>query len=353
MSESKRGGLDLRQVRRKAIAVAPENWVRAETLLPGENLPLVIQPAIREMSLHVWAADHRDFIEARLLRHGAIIFRGFGLEGADEFERFVRAVSSQVMEYRERSSPRSQVSGHIYTSTDYPADQSIFPHNEHSYTLTWPMKLYFYCQTPADSGGETPLADCRKVFARITPQTRERFIKKRWMLVRNYGDGFGLPWRTVFNMTERSEVEEYCRRSGIEVEWKDGDRLRTRQVREPAALHPRTGEWVWFNHLTFFHVTTLPPAIRDGLLAQFREEDLPTNTYYGDGSPIEPSVLEELRQAYLRELVAAPWQKGDIALIDNMLTSHARHPFHGPRKILFAMAEPFHRSDLKKIETQV
>jgi alpha-ketoglutarate-dependent taurine dioxygenase len=71
------------------------------------------------------------------------------------------------------------------------------------------------------------------------------------------------------------------------------------------------------------------------------EEDLPNNTYYGDGSRIEPAVLDALRAAYQQELVAFPWHKGDILMLDNMLTAHARQPFEGPRKILTAMSEAY------------
>ena len=103
--------------------------------------------------------------------------------------------------------------------------------------------------------------------------------------------------------------------------------------------HPRTGESLWFNHGTFFHVTTLTPTIRDGLLQQFDEEDLPTNTYYGDGTPIEPEVLEHLRTVYRENMVMFPWQKGDLLLLDNMLTVHARTPYRGQRRVLTGMAE--------------
>lgn len=117
-------------------------------------------------------------------------------------------------------------------------------------------------------------------------------------------------------------------------------------MRPAAARHPHTGEWVWFNHATFFNVSTLAPSIRDGLLSQFAPEDLPNQTYYGDGTEIEPEVLEELRAAYLAEAVAFRWQRGDVVVLDNMLTSHARRPFRGQRKVVFGMAEPFTRTDL-------
>ena len=166
------------------------------------------------------------------------------------------------------------------------------------------------------------------------------------MYVRNFHPGFGLSWQTVFQTDDRARVEEYCREAGIEHEWRSGDRLRTRQVRPAIACHPRTGETVWFNHATFFHVSTLPEVVREPLWRDFGEEDLPNNTYYGDGSPIEPETAEHMRQAYLGEMVELPWRQGDLLLIDNMLTAHARNPFTGARKVVVAMADPHTRDDV-------
>lgn len=336
----------LPSVRRQPVALASEALVKTETLTPDSNLPLVIQPASGVgTNLASWTRNNRDFIESRLTTHGAILFRDFKLKTVSEFEQFVRAVCGDMLEYRERSSPRSAVGERVYTSTDHPEDQSIFLHNENSYARTLPLKLFFFCQQAAQVGGETPLADTRKILARIDPKIRKKFIQKKWMYVRNYGSGFGLSWQAVYQTTDTAVVEAYCRRTGIEFEWKADGGLRTRQVRPAVIKHPRTGELAWFNHATFFHVTTLEAGMRDALLAEFKEEDLPNNTYYGDGSAIESSVLDELRDAYQQEAIIAPWQTGDVVLLDNVLTSHARRPYSGPRKILFAMAEPFQRTD--------
>jgi alpha-ketoglutarate-dependent taurine dioxygenase len=332
---------------RRAAAAPAGELVQAE---PGPGgLPLILTPAVAGVDPLAWAAASRAGIEERLLRHGALLFRGFfhgGLHGIEALQAFVRAVCGDLLEYRERSSPRSELADRVYTSTDYPAEQPIFPHNEHSYARRFPLKLFFFCVTPPQSGGETPLCDTRRIFGRIDPEVRRRFEERGWMYVRNFHPGFGLSWQTVFQTDDRARVEAYCREAGIEWEWRSGDRLRTRQVRPATARHPRTGETVWFNHATFFHVSTLPPAIREPLLRDFGEEDLPNNTWYGDGSPIEPEVAEHLRQAYLRERVELPWREGDLLLIDNMLTAHARNPFTGPRKIVVAMADPHEREDV-------
>ena len=79
--------------------------------------------------------------------------------------------------------------------------------------------------------------------------------------------------------------------------------------------------------------------MREALLSEYGEENLPFNTYYGDGSSIEPSVLNDIRVAYKQVAVRFPWQEGDVMFIDNMLMSHSREPFIGERKIVVSMAE--------------
>ncbi|MCA1566103.1 MAG: TauD/TfdA family dioxygenase [Acidobacteria bacterium] len=334
-------------IKRKAIGLSQTSLIKSGRLTEGGTLPLVVEPSVRSVNLIDWAAHNRDFIQKHLDESGGILFRNYDIRNAAEFEKFAAAASgSELLEYRERSSPRSQISGNIYTSTDYPADQSIFLHNENSYQQTWPLKIFFYCAQAATEGGETPIADTRRVLARISPQTRERFREKKWMYVRNFNERFGLPWQTVFQTTDKAVVEDYCRRNNIEVMWREDNRLTTRAVRPAITRHPRTGEDVWFNHATFFHVTTLEPTIRDVFLNAFKEEDYPANTYYGDGSPIEASVLDELHEAYSAETVSFTWQEGDILMLDNMLASHGRAPYSGARKILVAMADPISRGEV-------
>lgn len=343
-AEKNQDGIGFTTYSRRLVSGAPEKVIKMEALRQGQSLPLLITPAVEGVNLVQWARNNRQLVEAHLFKHGGLLFRNFDVKEVADFERFVKATSNELLTYQERSSPRSHVSGNIYTSTDYPAGQRIFLHNENSYQHIFPLKIFFFCVTPAQSGGETPIADCRKVLRRISPEIQERFSEKGgWKLVRNLGDDLGLPWQTTFQTTNKSEVEQYCRQAGIAMEWKEG-RLRTSQVRPVVATHPTTGEVVWFNHATFFHVSTLEPTVHQALLAQYEEEQLPAQTYYGDGSPLEPPVLDQLRQAYLQETTKFPWQRGDILMLDNMLVAHGRERFSGPRKIVVGMADPFSRS---------
>lgn len=325
---------------RSGLSTAGHRLATFEPLFQDGGMPALCRPLVAGVDLLGWARQNRALVEETLLRSGAILFRGFDPIGMDGFDRFVDAISGGALEYMFRASPRSRISGqfNIYTSTDYPAPEAIFAHNEHSYSPVFPLHLYFYADLPSQTGGETPLGDTRRLLECIDPAVREAFIARKILYVRNYGHGMGLPWQTVFQTEDRAAVDDYCRRIGVETEWRDGNRLRTRQIGPAVVRHPRTGETVWFNHATFFNALTLPETLRAGLIGEFAPDDLPQNTFYGDGAPIEPAVIAHLQDAYRSVMVEFPWKRGDVLLLDNILALHARNPFTGPRRIMVAMA---------------
>ncbi|WP_030785077.1 TauD/TfdA family dioxygenase [Streptomyces sp. NRRL S-920] len=283
----------------------------------------------------------REELRTALRERGALLLRGFDVGGADGFADIVRMLSGELLPYTERSSPRSVIKGNVYTSTDYPPGEEIFLHNENSYQASWPLTLYFHCVRPPLSRGATPLADTRRVLAAIDDEVRQEFARRGWTVVRNYGDLVGLPWQEAFATEDRAEVERYCRERDIEAQWLPGGGLRTQAARKAVHRHPVTGEPVWFNHATIFHATTLPASVRIGLLEMLGEENLPSQTYYGDGGPIPDAVMDHLRACYRAAATRFDYRADDVLVIDNMLVSHGREPFTGPRRIAVAMAEPY------------
>jgi len=116
----------LPQIKRRAVTVSQESQVRSRYLNPDDEFIYVVEPAMKDVDLTTWASVNKRLIETKLYRHGAVLFRGFDINSSKQFEALVAALSDEPMEYRERSSPRSQVGEKIYTSTDYPPDQKIF-----------------------------------------------------------------------------------------------------------------------------------------------------------------------------------------------------------------------------------
>ena len=331
----------LNGMRRRSVQLSASSLTTAQPLACDRPLPLVVQPAQgAALNLADWAATQTDWIEERLRHHGGMLFRGLATDGTAGLEQFLQALGGNLLDYAYRSTPRTQVSGKVYTSTEYPASQTIPLHNEMAYSRQWPMKIAFLCMQPAATGGTTPIADSRQVYQALPEELRSRWQQRQVLYVRNYGGSLDLPWQTVFQTADPAAVEAFCRANGMTWEWGQGDRLRTRQVCQAIARHPHTGDWVWFNQAHLFHISSLDRAVRAGLLADLPEVDLPRNAYYGDGTPLDEADLATIRAAYQTATVDFPWQQGDVLLLDNMLAAHGRTPYSGARKILVGMAQP-------------
>ncbi len=304
-------------------------------------LPLLVQAPTPGIDLLEVFDSLQGLVEQHLAQCGGLLFRGFEVAGVEAFREFAGSFGHPLLNYEFGSTPRSNVTQGVYTSTEYPAHQSIPLHNEQAYTLDWPMKIWFYSVLTAQSGGQTPIADSREIYRRVPARIRQRFIDKGLMYVRNYGNGLDVSWEQVFNTEQRQVAEAYCRAHAIEWEWKDDGELRTRQRCQAVARHPQTGADVWFNQAHLFHISNLPAEVRETLLDIVEPEDLPRNVYYGDGSPIEDSLLDEVRGVLDQCAVSFLWERNDVLMLDNMLTAHARAPFTGPRKVVVAMAEGY------------
>lgn len=309
-----------------------------------------VESAAPEARAADWVRNNRARIDQLLDAHGALLLRGFAERGADGFEAVIDALAAEPMGYVENTSPRKVVRGHIRTSTEYPAAHPIVLHNEHSYSAVVPRRLMLFCQTPASTGGETPLADCRRVLRRLDPALVDRFRRRAWSYVRDFGSGLGPSWQTVFATELPAEVDRHCSAADIETTWRDGV-LRTRQVRTPTVFHPRTGEEVWFNHICFWHVSSLEPAVKDAITAATGAAEPPNNTYFGDGEAIDEEVIAALRAAYDAERISFPWERGDVLLVDNLLMAHGRESFTGLRQTYFVMLDPVARRTLERRET--
>lgn len=294
------------------------------------------------IALKDWILTNKTLVDRTYAKEGLLLFRGFDVAGNQAFQDTTALLSNELMDYTEPSTPRSKVADKVYTSTEYPKDQYIPMHNEHSYSNHWPQKVWFYCAQPAELGGETPISDSRRVYQLIDPAICEEFERKGVMYVRNFSEGLDLPWQQVFQTEDKAQVEAYCEKAGIAYEWKKDGNLRTRQVCQATFVDPHTQEKVWFNQAHLFHLSSLDSSVQEFLIDQCGIDNVPRNSCFGDGTCIPDRYLEAIRDAYQRTQLIFSWEKSDMLMVNNVLFAHGRHPFSGPRKVMVAMAEPYH-----------
>jgi amino acid adenylation domain-containing protein len=325
-------------IKPKPVALAQRTLVSGRPLVDGRAMPWLYTPAVDDVDLAGWVLEQRSRLRRELLQSGALLFRGFAMKTVQDFESVAQAFCGELFgEYGDL--PREKSGRHVYGSTPYPPDKPILFHNESSHMHRWPQKQFFFCLQAAQEGGQTPIVDGRLMFKGLRPDLRDRLREKQLMYVRNFVPGVDVSWQDFFRTSDKAEVEALCARNGMDWQWLEKDGLRTKQVCPAIIEHPDTGESVFFNQIQLHHVSCLEPAVRDSLLSMLGIDSLPRNVYYGDGTPLEDEVVEEIGLLYERTAVRFPWQEGDLIMLDNMLVAHARDPFVGPRKIVVAMGD--------------
>jgi alpha-ketoglutarate-dependent taurine dioxygenase len=291
-----------------------------------------------------WAAEHRSALRALVAEHGSLLVRGLGLRDAAEPEAVFRRLGSLMTEM-EAFAPRRRYAPGVYSSSKWPPNQTMCMHHELSYALDPPSLMLFACLVAPTGGGATPVADSPTVLDALPADLVERFERVGWLLTRNYNEDIGASFADAFGTDDRGAIESYCRANAIKFEWQPDGALRTRQRRRAVVRHPLTGRRCWFNQIAFLNEWTLAPEVREYLVDVYGEDGLPFNTRFGSGDPIGADVVQTINEVYDANTVRERWEAGDLLLVDNIRTAHARESFKGPREVVVAMADGVHLAD--------
>lgn len=291
-----------------------------------------------------WVAEHRDELRAAVVEHGALLVRGLGLHDVEEVGVVFRQLGRPMIE-REAFATRQRYADGLYSSSKWPPSQPMCMHHELSYALEFPSLMLFACLTAPSEEGATPLADETVIGRALPADLVDRFERLGWLLVRNYNDEIGASIAEAFGSDEHQAVESYCRAQAIRFEWQPDGALRTWQRRSAVVRHPRTGQRCWFNQIAFLNEWTIDPEVREYLVDVYGEDGLPFNTRFGNGDPIDPDIVQTINEVYTAHTVRDAWQSGDLMLVDNIRTAHARERFEGPREVLVGMADALNVAD--------
>jgi alpha-ketoglutarate-dependent taurine dioxygenase len=308
-----------------------------------EKFPLLIRPRFKGVSAVEWVKKNRAEFETELLKHGALLLRGFDIETLDDFGKFVDSFETKPLTYMFRSSPRHELDKNVknvYNSTIYPKAEKINLHNESSYSRTWGMKIMFCCLQPAEEGGETPIADSRKILCDIPAELVEKFRAKGVMYRRKLIRDIGMSWQEVFQTDDKQIVEAVCQENDIRYDFVSDDHLNIEWVKKAVYRHPKTEEETWFNHIFFFNKFSRYEELGAAPNDNVSDDLIHTDTLFGDGTSITWDEYMLIKHAYNKNTIAFRYEKGDIIFLDNMLAAHGRSPYKGSRTIATAIIEP-------------
>lgn len=305
----------------------------------GNPFPLALgcqQPADLAATLE-WATRHRQRLLEQAGEHGAILFRGFPLRTAEDFDAFVAAFGLTNFAYKQSLSNAVRVNRteRVFTANEAPPDVTIFLHHEMAQTPIYPSRLFFFCEKPADSGGATPICRSDVLLERMVEQCPE-FVEDCQTHGLKYSNvmpqdadlqsGMGRSWKDTFRAVDRHEAEQRMTELGYAWEWQSDGSLRATTPVLQAVRELPGGRKSFFNQL----------------IAAFQgwkdaRNDPSKSITFGNNAPLDPAMVDLATRLAENVTFDVPWQAGDVALIDNFVAMHGRRTFKGTRKVLASL----------------
>jgi alpha-ketoglutarate-dependent taurine dioxygenase len=322
---------------------------------PGEGLPLFVQPAEAPLrddaaAARAWFFAQREAIEALLPEAGALVFRGFPLWTTAAFAAWMEAFEAPGFDYTGGAAPREAIAQRVFETTRVPAEQVLGLHQEMAYLPNYPARIAFWCRIPSAAGGETFLADMRRVTRAIDPAFLAEVKRRGVRYTRNFRDrarSLGHPyldvyhrtWQDAFATTEPEVALAAARGTGLEAEWLADGSLSTIYRAPGIVRHPLSGEPVWFNQIATQRLGPRTEGEKWPLYAVHYAGGAPLSHHaaFGDGEEFSETWMASLYAALDAARIAFPWSAGDVLLIDNHLTAHGRNAFTGLRDVQVAL----------------
>lgn len=284
-----------------------------------------------------WITAHSEELVQLAAEHGAVLFRGFPVVTDQDFDRFIAAFNLPNFTYQDSLSNavRTNRTERVFTANEAPADVNIRLHHEMAQTPIYPSKLFFFCEKAAEQGGATPLCRSDVLFARMQNEMPDftRDCEQKGLLYSHTmpaeddaASGMGRSWKSTWKTDDRAAAEARMKKLGYTWEWQDDGCLKVTTPRLPATRSLDNGGTSFFNQLiAAFH------GWKDA------RNDPTKSITFGDGSPLDPAIMD--RVAAMAEDITfdVPWQSGDVALVDNYVTMHGRRTFTGTRKVLASL----------------
>jgi alpha-ketoglutarate-dependent taurine dioxygenase len=313
------------------IEIAGQQWYG------GEPFPFVLHCQSPEMTLTAageWIRASGQQLLAEAARHGAILFRGFPLRAPEDFDAFVAAFDLPNFPYDESLSNAVRVNKtlRVFTANEAPPSVTIFLHHEMAQTPIYPSRLFFFCEQPAAEGGATPLCRSDVLWERLA-RARPDFARDCETKGLKYSNvmpgendpasGMGRSWQSTLRASTR---EARLRGLNYSWEWQEGGNLRATTPVLPAVRQLPDGRKSFFNQLIAAY-----SGWKDA------RNDPARAITFGDGTPLDREAVQVAAQLGDELSFDVPWQRGDVAFVDNFVTMHGRRTISGTRKVLASL----------------
>lgn len=319
------------------LAAVPGQQTHGDSVFP---LAYVCKSAAATLEEAVaWARTNRQTLLQDAGRHGAVLFRGFPLKTAQDFDAFMAAFEVPNFPYKKSLSNAVRVNftERVFSANEAPPEVQIFFHHEMAQTPIFPGRIAFFCEIAASEGGATPICRSDVLYDRLRAELPD-FIEDcetkglRYTNVmpsdNDPNSGMGRSWKSTLEVETREAAEARLRDLTYRWEWLPDGCLKATTPPLPAIMEVGGGRKTFFNQLIAAYC-----GWKD-------TRNDPSNAIrHGDGSMLDAKAVKRATEIADEIAFDLEWHPGDAVLLDNTVAMHARRTFKGKRKVLASLMD--------------
>lgn len=286
-----------------------------------------------------WVTENRDELLRLSTNHGAVLLRDFPTLNVEAFDAVIQALSLENFEYRKSLSNAVRVNRteRVFSANEAPSDVQIFFHHEMAQTPVYPERILFFCEVAPEQGGATPICRSDVLYERLAERCPE-FIRQCETQGLKYTNvmpgeddpesGMGRSWQSTLQVDSRKAAESRLAELNYTWQWFDDNCLKATTPALPAVKEVAPGRKTFFNQLIAAYCGWSDSR-----------NDLSEAIRHGDGSLLGADAVRQAIDLAEELAFDLAWQVGDIILLDNTVTMHARRTFQGTRKVVASLAD--------------
>ena len=305
----------------------------------GQPFPLVLEcrGSAGLEATERWLAAQRAELIDRAGHVGAILFRGFPLASAEDFDRFVghfRAAELSVRPVAVERRPRQLHAAHLHGQRSAERRDYLSASRDGA-DAGLSVASVLLLRTAGRSGGrdaDLPLGRVMAAVGSARAAVRARLRAKGAALYERHAAGqrpglrHGTQLAKHAARSSRAEAEARLSGLGYRWEWTEDGCLRATTPVLPAVRAIGGGRKAFFNQLiAAFH------GWKDA------RNDPSKAITFGDGTPLDRTAVNTAVELANELSFDVAWQAGDVALVNNFVSMHGRRPFSGTRRVLASL----------------
>ena len=268
----------------------------------------------------------RNNILTTLKLEGAVLLKDSG--SFEQFKEISNLLSSRFMPYIGGSNHGRKLvdkTAKIMTAPGGKHNNAIQLHGEMCYQNSRPDLLFFFCDIPASSGGETIYADGIELYEKISEDANlQDLLTKRVCYHRKRTPD---AWQNLYSTNNKQSVIDYCQHERIQAEFSENNILYTRYTDTLIHQSSWSDKPIFINNLLGFSQNAMK-----------RKEEIYSWITYENDSAIPQNLISNLQNIVAKYTYHLNLKQNDILILDNHRILHGRLAFSDEnRKILLRM----------------